>query len=362
MAKEGFGGQWVDICRVGTVADSSGTTRDLSAEFLEAVIRNYRDDEHEAPIVIGHPNENAPAFGWVTELRLNGDRLEAHFSDTDDEFERLVEAGKYRKRSASFYLNPPALRHVGFLGAQPPAVKGLKNIQFAEGESITFENSFTNNQETKMEDKDVEKVSESVFAKITNFFKETPAQPLNLSEAAKNQTVNLSEDAVKSLVTDAVKTATDAVKASFNEKIEQRDTQIQNLTNQMNQSSASGKRAEIVAFCERQGLAKVTPAMKRVGIVDFMESLEAADAKETDKAIVCFAEGADGAKTEVKFSRREWFENFVESLPPFIQFGEQFGGLTATKDVQAIAADKRDADDEAEMLGAMGVGKTGGEK
>ncbi len=51
----------------------------------------------------------------------------------------MVKAGRFKSRSASFYHpdnpnNPKPgvyyLRHVGFLGAQPPAVKGLKAVEF----------------------------------------------------------------------------------------------------------------------------------------------------------------------------------------------------------------------------------------
>ena len=69
--------------------------------------------------------------------------LTADFAQVDEGFADLVKAGRYKKVSASFY--PPTspnnpkpgvwtLRHVGFLGAQPPAVKGLSAISFAEGE------------------------------------------------------------------------------------------------------------------------------------------------------------------------------------------------------------------------------------
>ena len=67
----------------------------------------------------------------------------------------MVAAGAFKKISASFYSpsspqNPVPgvyyLRHVGFLGAQPPAVKGLRNPAFADGEDgvISFE-EFTPN-------------------------------------------------------------------------------------------------------------------------------------------------------------------------------------------------------------------------
>ncbi|WP_275100142.1 peptidase [Sedimenticola hydrogenitrophicus] len=53
----------------------------------------------------------------------------------------MVDKGRFKKVSASFYppthpANPVPgvyyLRHVGFLGAQPPAVKGLKAVEFAD--------------------------------------------------------------------------------------------------------------------------------------------------------------------------------------------------------------------------------------
>ncbi len=57
----------------------------------------------------------------------------------------MVASGKFKKVSAAFYLpdspnNPHkgvlSLRHVGFLGAMPPAVKGLKQVEFAEDDDF----------------------------------------------------------------------------------------------------------------------------------------------------------------------------------------------------------------------------------
>ena len=140
MAKQGFKNQWIAISQQGKFRDSAGVERNLNADFLEQVLANTKPND--APAVIGHPKDNSPAFGWATALRVNDGVLEAQFADTDDEFEQMVEKGTFRKRSASFYLNPPSLRHVGFLGAQPPAVKGLRDIQFNDGDSVTVEISF----------------------------------------------------------------------------------------------------------------------------------------------------------------------------------------------------------------------------
>ena len=93
--------------------------------------------------MIGHPKDNAPAYAWVKGLSLEGDTLKAELTQIDPEFSEMVQMGRFKKISASFYLedsphNPKPgklyLRHVGFLGAMPPAVKGLRNPEFSENE------------------------------------------------------------------------------------------------------------------------------------------------------------------------------------------------------------------------------------
>ncbi|HEV7700906.1 MAG TPA: hypothetical protein VGO43_11800, partial [Pyrinomonadaceae bacterium] len=242
MAKQGFGGQWVEICRAGRANDSKGISRSLDRKFLSDVIANYAAGSHDAPIVAGHPeSDSAPAYGWATELRLNGDSLEARFTETNDDFEKLVEGGSYKKRSASFYLNPPNLRHVGFLGARPPAIKGLQDIKFAEGESFVLEETI-NLQENEMglEDKDVEKVTEGVFEKIKNFFK-TPE-----GTAAGEPAANFTEESAKKLIGDAV----DAAKAEFKEQLDAKDQVIADLSAKVDGQITGGKRAEIASFVE----------------------------------------------------------------------------------------------------------------
>ncbi len=94
---------------------------------------SYNPEHHEAPVVVGHPKSNGPAYGWVEKLKRVGGVLMAKLKQVEPAFAEIVEAGRYKKRSASFYADG-SLRHVGFLGAQPPAVKGLKDFAFDEGE------------------------------------------------------------------------------------------------------------------------------------------------------------------------------------------------------------------------------------
>ncbi|UOO82776.1 2-oxoacid:acceptor oxidoreductase [Uruburuella testudinis] len=129
------------IFKAGTRRDHHGRLVSITADDVAQAAAAYNTASHEAPIVIGHPTDNAPAFGWVRSLRADNGVLSADFSQMDDDFVDLVKAGRYKKVSASFYppdspSNPKPgswyLRHVGFLGAQPPAVKGLSAINFAE--------------------------------------------------------------------------------------------------------------------------------------------------------------------------------------------------------------------------------------
>ena len=132
-----------EIFRAGTHTDNNGRQVNISAADLAEAVAAYDPKLHEAPIVVGHPKTDDPAFGWISGLKTENGVLFADFAQVDDDFAGLVKAGRYKKVSASFYPpdspnNPKpgvwSLRHVGFLGAQPPAVKGLTAINFAEGE------------------------------------------------------------------------------------------------------------------------------------------------------------------------------------------------------------------------------------
>ena len=136
------------IFKPGRQTAMSGVTLEFSESDLEASARAYDPAKHEAPIVVGHPKHDAPAYGWVKSLAAGADGLNAEPHQVDANFAELVAAGRYKKISASFYLpdapNNPVpgvyyLRHVGFLGAQPPAVKGLKAAEFADAEEGVVE-------------------------------------------------------------------------------------------------------------------------------------------------------------------------------------------------------------------------------
>lgn len=139
----------IQISRVGRATATNGMVIDFTDPLLAGVAKGYDPAKYQAPLVIGHPQMNAPAYGWVRSLDYAGGVLRVpEVVQLDPAFADLVNAGRYKTVSASFFLpdspnNPTpgqmALRHVGFLGAVPPAVKGLKPAQFADGDALTVE-------------------------------------------------------------------------------------------------------------------------------------------------------------------------------------------------------------------------------
>ena len=119
---------WIDVCRTGTWTDMHGHEAEVTLALLEAVVADYATAD-PAPVVVGHPETDAPAYGWVERLRVSGDRLQAQLGDLAPEFRAAVEAGRYGPRSIA--LQGDRLRHVAFLGGRAPAVPGLTPTRFS---------------------------------------------------------------------------------------------------------------------------------------------------------------------------------------------------------------------------------------
>lgn len=126
----------IQCFRAGRHIAMSGAALTFAASDLAATAGAYDPALHEAPIVIGHPALDAPAYGYVGALAYAAGALEAAPRKIDPAFAAAVEAGSYGKVSAAFFPpdsphNPVPgvyyLRHIGFLGAAAPAVKGLRD-------------------------------------------------------------------------------------------------------------------------------------------------------------------------------------------------------------------------------------------
>ena len=120
-----------------------GRPVEFTEAILQEIVDSYDPALHEAPLVIGHPKLNGPAYGWAKSLEMRDGMLFAEPHQVVPEFAEAANRKMYKKRSASVYLpdspgNPVQgkhyLRHIGFLGAMPPAIKGIPDaaLEFAE--------------------------------------------------------------------------------------------------------------------------------------------------------------------------------------------------------------------------------------
>lgn len=146
-----------EIFKVGTHTSDKGESRSYTSDDLNFIADSYAPEFDEAPIVIGHPVDNSPAYGWISSLKVTDDgKLVASALDEKihPEFLSSVKEGRYKKRSIS--LTPEGkLRHVGFLGAAAPAIKGLKDIQFSQPSSFTYEFSLDESADSQNQTNDI---------------------------------------------------------------------------------------------------------------------------------------------------------------------------------------------------------------
>lgn len=122
---------WIEVFRAGTHVDSKGKQVSFSVGDLDQMVTNVALGK--PPAVLGHPKHNDPAYGWAT-LKREGESLFAKFDDVNPAFEAGVKSGAYRNRSVSVVHDQARgwrVRHVGWLGAAPPAIDGLKPVDFA---------------------------------------------------------------------------------------------------------------------------------------------------------------------------------------------------------------------------------------
>ena len=280
----------VEVFRAGDYGEKGRYTPD----DLDALVRDYDPQLHEAPVTIDH-QQSGPAFGWVRSLRRGGDLLIARLKSLDEQFRDLLKQGAFKKRSVELYgqfqqTGRPYLRAVSFLGARIPEVKGLADpifhdsgefvaIDFSEPSTATVEADQADTTACEKEPEvatGVAVASESTSAVATTQMAE--------ADASLRQLQHEKEEAERELA---------AIRRT------QRRTQLQ-------------------SFCQtlkHQG--KFLPAWEKLGIVDFLESLDALPLQQADISVCRFGEGDPQPITPL-----EWFKAFLASLPPFVPLGE----------------------------------------
>jgi hypothetical protein len=287
---------WIEIFRAGDYrAKGKGL---VTRDDLERVVQNYDPSFHEAPVTVGHPQDNLPAFGWVDRLAVRGDLLLAKERQVDPQFNEMRQAGRYKKRSASFYTGADGkisgLRHVGYLGAMPPEVKGLQDVQFDDNGRKFIEVDF-GEEEEQMEKSIADQVKE-YFAGLLGV-----GTPKTFSEAD-----------VTALVTSAVNTAVTAAVEPLKAQLATQTASFAERSGKLAEAELKTKAQEAIARLKQKG--KWVPAFSKMGAELLFAEL--AGLSNT----VEFGEG-DAKKT---LSPLQVLENFMEGLPAVVPTGTRF--------------------------------------
>lgn len=302
------------IFRAGTHTDQGGRTVTLSEADVAASAAAYDPALHEAPIVVGHPRTDAPAYGWVASASANGQDLSATPAQVDPAFSEMVQAGRFKKISTSFYApdapgNPKPgvwyIKHVGFLGAQPPAVKGLRSVAFADGEAgvVEFSDWALSSQASLWR-----RVREWLIAQ---FGQETADQVVPGYEVEFLRDQAQQPDPAPASTSPAFADPPQPEPTVTQEEIARLQADNARLQREAAQRAAAERHAASVAFAEaRIAAGTLKPKHKDavIGILDF------AEAPPDERGSVSFGE-AD--------SMGAAFRALLEDMPAVVSFGEQ---------------------------------------
>lgn len=327
----------IQIFKPGRHTAMSGAALAFSESDLQASAAAYDPAKHEAPIVVGHPKTDGPAYGWVKSLGFAEGGLEAQPDQVDAAFSEMVAAGRFKKISASFYApdspsNPVPgvyyLRHVGFLGAQPPAVKGLRTPEFADAEEgiIDFEEfadwSDVQNASLwrRMRDFMIAQFGLEKADSIVPDFAVATLEEEARQEASDEPTATPSSALPSVAFSDPVSLPAQSTKETSPVTPEQAAAlaaENAQLKAQVAEASARDKAARVAGI--HTGNAQFAEGLIKAGQLLPAEqavAVAALDHFATQESVVEFSEG------EVKKPLGDGFKAFLSGLPKRIEFGE----------------------------------------
>ncbi|MBO6273476.1 hypothetical protein J6O48_11950 [bacterium] len=290
--------KYYQVFKAGVYPQGKFTKKEISQ-----IAKNYDPKFCEAPITIDH-QQSGPAYGWVEDVKADGDILKVAFKDVPAEFEQSVNDGKYKKVSVELYRNLEGkgayLKAVSFLGAAIPQVKGLEEIKFMESEADTYE--FESEDETQQfsqaEIDDLKKQIDSLETQIAKF------KQKDENREEKLETIKSLKEKISALTNEV---------ASFKEKAEGKEAVEKEL-----QDIRTGlKNKEYNEFIDKQiekGI--LVPANKDI-VLSVLQELDSVTKFGEDSPVIV-----------------NDFKSFIESLPNQVEYQE-----FATKEKQADGAD-----------------------
>ena len=299
-------GQELQIFRAGNY----GPKGTYTPADLQQIASDYNPSAHEAPLCIGHPTTNAPAFGWLKSVRADGDLLFGTFEEVPPAMDTAVRQGAFKKRSIAFRTLPDGklqIRHVGYLGAMDPHIQGLADAQFSDEQFQEVE--FSGEEMTP------EEQQQSISEAVRKFF----AGLFPKSDPASFSAADLS--AMESRIS-----------ANFAAQLAAKDTEISALRTEFSAQKAAADAGSVQARITRaiDGLKARKhwlPAFDAMQVPAIFAALGASTTVDIE-----FSSERDGKTVRSKLDPVAALEKFLDGLGKIVPEGHQFNAATITVD------------------------------
>ncbi len=323
------------IFKPGQWTTAAGEVIEFSQADLLATAKAYDPKKSKAPLVIGHPKVDHPAKGWTVSLSATERGLFAAADKVDPEFAESVRAGSYGTVSAKFYrptdANNPVpgvwyLRHIGFLGAQLPGVKGLDDPEFAEGEdgcvcfqegvafgewdAMTSANLWRNLRDWMVSKFGLEEADKALPNYDVRALELGAAEDINEARHAAGAPAAFAENPAITTQPPQESAVTEEEAARLREENAAKDREIASMRAAEAERKNASVLADNVAFAESMASEARIPAALTKQVAAIGAQLQATPDVE-------FGEG------DAKKPLHESFRDFVRALPKQVEFGEQ---------------------------------------
>ncbi|MEK7112899.1 MAG: phage protease [Patescibacteria group bacterium] len=355
---------------------------------LEQMVENFEalKSEVKPPVKLGHnekqkllEEDGLPAAGWITKLKVKGDKLVATLSDVPRKIYELIKNRAYKRKSAEIYpsfkasdgkIYRPVLRAVAILGQDIPAVTTIGDIHalykdkgnqkfkiydFKEGGEKMKTLGISVSSETFSEDfqKKFNEAMKAAFGEEVAIKFEGDTTDADTIAGLKSKIAELEKELAdykdaddehdSEMMKEKVATATkelEATKTKLTEsekkvsELTETKTKLAEAEKKLEEQVVTAHEADVEAFIEKakadgkilpkheQLLSVLMKQIDRKSVVKFTEKIKVADGKEEDK--------------EVTKTSLEIVKAFVESLPKAVEFAEI---SKSTGDIETFVAD-----------------------
>ncbi|MCK9420222.1 MAG: hypothetical protein M0R70_12670 [Nitrospirae bacterium] len=333
--------KWIPFFKTGKHIAANKSEFDATSEKLDKILEMNKG--REMPIAIGHPKTSSPAWGWVDELKRVGDVLYARPKMLVAEFEAMVRKGMFKNISVS--MNPDlTIRHIGFLGATPPAIEGLQAEFNADENALVVEFSMSEAYALndvgaifqRLRDWMIEKFDLATADTVISQWQIDNLKTVAPDDAAPAQTAYSKPEGGDTMPKtvqelEAELAAEKAKTAEFSKSTEK----VTQLETELKTERKKNQVAEFSAFCASDEMKKkISPAMKPM-VLDFMQLLAGTETYEFSAP-----EGKKENKAPV-----EAFKEFAKAFLPDIITTEEL----ATKGKASDTGDIKTKREAAEM-------------